>query len=321
MDTHTFNSICAIVVTYNRKRLLGQCLDAVLKQSRAVDGIIVIDNGSNDGTGSFLRDNGYIQHPKINYVRLEFNCGSSGGFHEGIRLGTMKGYKWLWLMDDDAEPQDSALANLVSTEITSSRELAGLGCRVIDIEGNSRWEHSGEYNIIRQKISPVRFDRNPQPVVKVSYISWVGLLVRADITTTAGLPCKSLFYGMEDIEYTTRLCRYGDLFLVANAVIVHKSDGGYHGRRIYYLLRNPLLILHLRGVGAMRFTLGVIIAAFRLLKFLRTSLTRREESIWQVFNFAYKGFLHGVLGRAGQDGLETIGPNQWESSPALLHRP
>lgn len=43
----------AVVVTYNRKKLLEECVNAVLKQSYPVDKLIIIDNNSTDGTEAF----------------------------------------------------------------------------------------------------------------------------------------------------------------------------------------------------------------------------------------------------------------------------
>ena len=43
-------NIAAVVVTYNRKELLMECLDALKKQTCKIEKIIVIDNNSNDGT-------------------------------------------------------------------------------------------------------------------------------------------------------------------------------------------------------------------------------------------------------------------------------
>ncbi len=47
-------SVAAVVVTYNRKVLLKECLDALLAQTRPLDSIIVVDNASTDGTRVFL---------------------------------------------------------------------------------------------------------------------------------------------------------------------------------------------------------------------------------------------------------------------------
>ena len=61
METET---VCVVVVTYNRKELLIECLEALSKQTRPLDGIYIIDNASADGTpelllGKGLKKNGY----------------------------------------------------------------------------------------------------------------------------------------------------------------------------------------------------------------------------------------------------------------------
>ena len=55
------NSVCTILVTYNRKELLIECLDGLLKQSLSVDAIYIIDNACTDGTEELLKDYGYIK--------------------------------------------------------------------------------------------------------------------------------------------------------------------------------------------------------------------------------------------------------------------
>jgi len=47
-------TVCAVVVTYNRKELLLECLEAIRKQTRPVQGIYLIDNASTDGTPKLL---------------------------------------------------------------------------------------------------------------------------------------------------------------------------------------------------------------------------------------------------------------------------
>ncbi len=102
-------SVAAVVVTYNRKELLRQCLHALLSQTRPLDEIIVVDNASTDGTDHMIS----AEFPQITYVRLPENIGGAGGFHEGMKLAYEKGYDWIWLMDDDAFPYNDALQHLV----------------------------------------------------------------------------------------------------------------------------------------------------------------------------------------------------------------
>jgi rhamnopyranosyl-N-acetylglucosaminyl-diphospho-decaprenol beta-1,3/1,4-galactofuranosyltransferase len=114
--------IAAIVVTYNRKQLLSECLDSLLGQTRALDGLYIIDNASTDGTGEYLRDWGFgspadrRRHER--YVRMPENAGGAGGFAEGMVCAAGAGFDWLWLMDDDVVAAPDALEVLVRTKET-----------------------------------------------------------------------------------------------------------------------------------------------------------------------------------------------------------
>ena len=99
--------IGCVVVTYNRKQLLYECLSALLKQSYPIDEIFLIDNASTDGTQSFLEEKGIIHNKeiinekafqylsynnltKVNYIILNRNIGGAGGFNEGLQRAIKK---------------------------------------------------------------------------------------------------------------------------------------------------------------------------------------------------------------------------------------
>ncbi len=64
-------TVCAVVVTYNRKNLLLECLEAIRKQTRPVDAIYIIDNASQDGTPEVLKSSGYIPElPPSNFSEI-----------------------------------------------------------------------------------------------------------------------------------------------------------------------------------------------------------------------------------------------------------
>lgn len=141
--------ICAVVVTFNRYALLLECLEALLAQSRPLDGIYIVDNCSQDETPKYLLEKGYltrlpstdikipdefttdiIKHTNIHqenqtynlhlhYVRMPDNRGGAGGFAYGMQRAFEIGYDALWLLDDDGLPESSTLARLLnSSEIT-----------------------------------------------------------------------------------------------------------------------------------------------------------------------------------------------------------
>src|SRR5258708_23168564 len=85
------STVAAVIVTFNRKGLLIECLEAVRGQTRPCERVFIIDNSSTDGTPELLADEGVLDG-SIEYVRLPVNTGSAGGFHEGVRRAYAAGH-------------------------------------------------------------------------------------------------------------------------------------------------------------------------------------------------------------------------------------
>ena len=79
------SDICAVVVTFNRKDMLVDCLKELGRQSKKLDKIFIIDNDSNDGTYALLEEQGYISNPLYEYTNTKANLGGAGGFKFGMK--------------------------------------------------------------------------------------------------------------------------------------------------------------------------------------------------------------------------------------------
>jgi rhamnopyranosyl-N-acetylglucosaminyl-diphospho-decaprenol beta-1,3/1,4-galactofuranosyltransferase len=102
--------IAAVIVTYNRLELLKRCVKAVLAQSRAPDEVLVVNNGSTDGTQEWLaQESGLI-------VITQKNLGSAGGFHTGFKHALDRGHDWVWCMDDDGVAAPDCLEQLLKPD-------------------------------------------------------------------------------------------------------------------------------------------------------------------------------------------------------------
>ena len=67
------NKVAAVIVTYNRKMLLGECLDALKRQSYPDLDVYVIDNGSTDGTLASIEP--LLENPNYFYYNTWENLG------------------------------------------------------------------------------------------------------------------------------------------------------------------------------------------------------------------------------------------------------
>ena len=111
--------ILAAVVTHNREKLLERCLGHLKKQTRPPDDIVVINNGSTDGTLAMLK------RKKVRAVTQD-NLGSAGGWRRSIDEALNAGADAVWLMDDDGYPDPRAL------EVLERQLLRWYGLPVVD---------------------------------------------------------------------------------------------------------------------------------------------------------------------------------------------
>ena len=167
------NKIAAVVVTFNRKELLCECIEAVLAQKKIAPDILIIDNHSTDGTKETVAD--YMSgNDRILYFDTGSNLGGAGGFQYGIRKGVELGYDYLWLMDDDCIPRPGALAALLKHE---PKEPYGfLTSKVLWKDGSIC-----KMNVQRAELTKnvSNFSKGQvQPVVMASFVS---LLLRTDV--------------------------------------------------------------------------------------------------------------------------------------------
>ena len=88
-------NISVIIPTFNRKETLKRAIQSVVLQSYTPYEIIVIDDGSDDGTKEWLKDN----YPNVKYI-YQMNSGVSSARNKGIKFARGD---WIALLDSDDE--------------------------------------------------------------------------------------------------------------------------------------------------------------------------------------------------------------------------
>jgi len=215
------SSVCAIVVTYNRKQLLRECLYAIAGQSRPPERILVVDNASSDGTPAMLKDD----FADVELLALSTNEGGAGGFHEGIKQAHAEGADWMWVMDDDTIPEPDALAELLAApeRLGTASPPALLASRVVWRDGrahpmNAPWPE-------RTRVERV-IDGAERGLLPLRFATFVSLLVHRGTVDRHGLPLKNFFIWSDDVEYTSRVLLGGDLaYLVPTSVPCTRPKG------------------------------------------------------------------------------------------------
>ncbi|SAL09483.1 Galactofuranosyl transferase GlfT1 [Caballeronia arvi] len=214
--------VAAIVVSFNRRVLLQECVEGLLNQTRPVDEIFVIDNGSNDGSREYLASI-EAKYDNITAVFSAQNLGGAGGFSTGLITAFEKGFDWYWLMDDDAEPMSDALEKLMSSEHATREDVVAMCGAVCSIDGQTQFWHQGTYDERMYLVAPTSENHATQSF-RIDFMSFVGACIRHEAVRRVGFPLKEYFVWHDDVEYTTRLSRIGEVRCVTASRMVHKDS-------------------------------------------------------------------------------------------------
>ena len=295
--------ICAVVVTYNRKTLLEECLAALLNQTRPLDEVIVIDNASTDGTKDIMR----TRFVDVTYVRLAENIGGAGGFHEGMKLAYEKGHDWIWVMDDDAIPMADALEELENSPAMLQDKVYALASTVLRQDGSICLIHRRQFDAKKLKEEEIEADRYKDDYFQMDTASFVGLLISRKAIQEVGLPRKDFFIYFDDTEYSLRIRSTGIMFTVTGSQIVHDKVKGSSNKlvqwrkpldwRTYYTIRNQIYICKKYGNPGPLFYITLFL---RILRRIGVALLIRHSK-FQSTRTLLLGTRHGLQGKLGKN--------------------
>ena len=308
-------TICAVIVTYNRKEYLSKLLEALRFQTRRLDGVLIFDNHSSDGTDHYLLECGFtesieeeILHQSSTnyYFRSATNTGGSGGFHGAISIAKDMGFDALWCMDDDVFPECTCVEQL-------EKHLSAETRVVIPSRSDSRFQ---DHAIIAVNMSnPLLYTNSKRKTViddseiqgetvEIVDMPFEGPLICTSLVHEIGLPNKDLFILFDDSDYAHRATKKTKL-LYCKRAILHKqiipaeSKNSLMSWKDYYNYRNQIWFNRTYGEN-----LWVKILRPRLLigDLILRAIVRRKWSNLRVLHRAYKDGMVNRLGKLVEPG-------------------
>ena len=214
MTPATSKKVAAIVVTYNRKKLLEECLDALLLLNYPSLEIYVIDNASTDGTKRVVSR--YLKNKHIRYYNTGVNVGGSGGFFYGMKEAMKDSPDYFWLMDDDCIVTADALQSLLSFATKKKNQFGFLSSKVnwkdgsisvMNVQKRTLWKRLEDFD-------------KPDTIALASFVSF---FVRRQVVEDVGYPMKDFFIWGDDWEYSYRIAKKYPCYFVPDSLVVHKS--------------------------------------------------------------------------------------------------
>lgn len=295
--------ITAVVVTFNRLELLKQGIECLRKQQK-LTGIIVVNNGSTDGTREWLD-----AQPGLLVVHQD-NVGGSGGFYTGIERAYSEGADWIWCMDDDVFPHPDCLDRLLP--YTDRPEVGILSPRRL-LEGKvftHEFQHFNFTNPVGSLHGCKLAKQQVNQATEIVGADFEGPFISRRVVEKIGLPNRELFIFCDDTDYCLRahLAGFKLLYIPEALMDKHKffSDDTWTSRnrkkkwKRYYQVRNEAYLNHHYGrnfgVRYLRSFIGVagyIIPALLSMPFTDAWQWKDLSMLWT----AYQDGIHERLGK------------------------
>jgi GT2 family glycosyltransferase len=194
-----------VTTAFNSAGVLSPQLEALLRQTRPLQEIIVVDNASTDGTAEMLA----LRYPQVTVLRMPENLGHSGALAAGVAYAALeKRHDWVWSFDDDTIPDNDALGALLE-----GVETLGNGDGRVGIAASLPVHRAtGEcYHPLLWRDGFVKptAELLRQPVWLADLVISSGCMVRRDAVEKIGLPRADFFSDFDDFEYCLRARSHG----------------------------------------------------------------------------------------------------------------
>ena len=238
--------LAAVVLNYRTPDDTLVAARGLLTSRRPVQDLVVVDNGSGDGSEAFLRE----RLPEATVLQTGANLGFSGGCNVGIRAALDRGAELVILVNSDLTFAGDAIDRLESA--LQARPGAGIAGPLVLVRSDpDRVESMGIHfspgtGRTRHHGFGARAAEAPAEPREVDGVSGCAMLIRREVFERIGLLAEEYFFSFEDLDFCLRARAAGLVTLCVGAARAYheggRSIGARSARRLYFATRNHLLM-------------------------------------------------------------------------------
>jgi len=229
-------TLSVIIVNYNVRHFLEQCLHSVMKACEGIDSeVFVVDNNSVDGSPQMVRE----KFPAVNLIENRENAGFSAANNQAIKVTSGK---YVLLLNPDTVVEESTFVKSIAF-LESHPDGGALGVKMIDGKGKflpeskrgiptpwvSFYKIFGLWKLFPKSRKFGRYylshlDREKNHEIEV--LSGAFMMLRREALNLVGLLDEDFFMYGEDIDLSYRLIRggYKNYYLSETKIIHYKGE-------------------------------------------------------------------------------------------------
>jgi len=237
-----------IIVNWNVRDLLEKCLTSIYKEIQDLEfEIIVIDNASNDGSVSMIRE----KFPQVKLIANEDNKWFAGGNNQGFEIA--KG-DLILLLNPDTEILDGAI-NKMMDFMEKNENIGVLGCKLLNTDMSLQPSCRKLPNILDQSLillklhnffpnlSPIKayymVDYKHNDTREVEQIMGACFMTRREIIDKIGGLDEKYGSIFEEVDFCRRVLDAGwKIYFTNQAQVIHHKGQSFRQRKIIINQKN-----------------------------------------------------------------------------------
>ena len=290
--------VTIVIVNWNHKEDTLECLESVSRLTYPSYSIILVDNGSNDGSTDAIekwsRDN-----LTVTLIRNDENLGFVHGSNMGIRHALTTETDYVFLLNNDTTVQPGTLSILVG----AAEQAGDIGMvgpkiyqygkrRVLDSAGTRTipWLAQG-FLIGHGEEDRGQFDYT----VDLPYVTGTALLVRLSVLKKTGVMDEDFFHYFDDFDWGLRTRKAGfRLLLIPEAVICHKGANtiGFGSPFYMHQMIRSRIIFARKHVPQLLFLIAFL-PYLILYRYLRPAILLLVRRKWSHLRALHRGIREG----------------------------
>lgn len=210
MKMNNIKKVSVVILNWNRKEMLLDCLRSIKELDYPLYEIIVVDNASTDGSVQAVRE----KYPDVVLIENDKNYGAIGGKNIGLRRALQSDVEYIYMQDNDIVAAKDALTKLVEVAEADSR-VGMVGVMMYDYSKPDTILSAGGIIDWTQNISRGRGDNEKDvgqfnKIEPVDYLWGGALLIRKRILEKVGLFDEDYVgYWFEDSDLSVRVSKAG----------------------------------------------------------------------------------------------------------------
>ena len=264
MDT----KLSIIIPNFNGKQFIKLCLDSIRKQDYSFYELIIVDNGSSDGSVEYINE----YYPELTLIENKENLGFAAAVNQGIKSSSSE---YVFLLNNDVELESDCVSNLLKC-IEKDENIFAVSSKMVQYNDRNKMDDAGDEYTILGWTCKVGDGKSPDLYTskRETFSACAGAAIyRKDILDKLKYFDENFFAYMEDVDisYRARIWGYKCVYC-PEAVVYHLGSGTsgsrYNEFKIRLAARNNVYVPYKNMPWPQLALNGIFLLAGYLIKYL-----------------------------------------------------